>query len=56
MVGCGGGGGTPCHYLVVSSHISHSMVEAEKVDVFATQQGHLGQWKAGGTEELTQAA
>ena len=42
------------HYLVISSHVGHRMVEAEEVDVLASEQGHLGKRLADGVEELTQ--
>jgi hypothetical protein len=40
---------------VVSSHVGNGVVEAEEVDVFASEQGYLGQRLTHGVEELTQA-
>ena len=40
---------------MISSHVGHGVVEAEEVDVLASEQGHLGQRLTDGVEELTQA-
>ena len=50
-----GADGRQHHYLVIPSHVSHGMVEAEEVDVLASEQGHLGQRLTNGVQELTQA-
>ena len=53
--GWNGAGGKGHQCLVVSSHVGNGMVEAEEVDVFASEQGYLGQRLTHGVEELTQA-
>ena len=53
--GWNGADGKGHQCLVVSSHVGNGMVEAEEVDVFASEQGYLGQRLTHGVEELTQA-